>query len=67
VIYFSSINQEFNSPIDVLVNVKSIIELLSLEFGLVITPDSLLRIRSNLSIIASNELASFRRSVRGFQ
>jgi hypothetical protein len=66
VIYFSSINQEFNSPIDVLVNVKSIIELLSLEFGLVITPDSLLRIRSNLSIIASNELASFRRSVRGF-
>jgi hypothetical protein len=51
----------------VVVNVKSIIELLSLEFGLVIAPGSLLRIRSNLSIIASNELASFRRSVRGFQ
>jgi hypothetical protein len=48
-------------------DVKSIIELLSLEFGLVIAPSSLLRIRSNLSIIASNELASFRRSIKQFQ
>jgi hypothetical protein len=36
----------------VVVNIKSIIELLSLEIDLVIALDLLLRIRSNLSIIA---------------
>jgi hypothetical protein len=55
-----------NGFIDVVVNVKSIIELFSLEFDLVIASGSLLRIRSNLSIIISNESAFFRRSVKGF-
>jgi hypothetical protein len=55
-----------NSSIDVVMNVKSIIELFSLEFNLIIVLSSLFRIRSNLSIIAFNESTSFRRSVRGF-
>jgi hypothetical protein len=49
------------------VNVKSIIESFSLEFDLIIALDLLLKIRSNLSIIASNESTSFRRFVKGFQ
>lgn len=49
-----------------IINVKSIIELLFLEFNLIIASNSLFRIKSNLFIIAFNELASFRRSIREF-
>jgi hypothetical protein len=40
------------------VNVRSIIDLFLVRFGLVIIPSSLLKIRSNLFIIASKDVAS---------
>jgi hypothetical protein len=40
------------------VNVRSIIDLFLVRFGLVIIPGSLLKIRLNLFIIASKDVAS---------
>ena len=48
------------------VNVRSIIDLFLVRFGLVIIPGSLLQIRSNLFIIASKDVASVDYIIRGF-
>ena len=64
--FSSSIAHESNSPIAVVVNVRSIIDLFLVRFGLVITPGSLLKIRSNLFIIASKDVASVDWVIRGF-
>jgi hypothetical protein len=49
-----------------IVNVRSIIDLFLVRFGLVIIPDSLLKIRLNLFIIASKDVASVKYIIRGF-
>jgi hypothetical protein len=56
--FFSSIAHKSNNPISVIVNVRSIIDLFLVRFGLVIIPGSLLKIRSNLFIIASKDIVS---------
>jgi hypothetical protein len=64
--FFSSIAYKSNNPISVIVNVRSIIDLFLVRFGLVIIPGSLLQIRSNLFIIASKDIASVDYIIRGF-
>jgi hypothetical protein len=61
-----SITHESNNLISVVVNVRSMIDLFLIRFGLVIIPGSLLKIRSNLFIIASRDVVSVDWVIRGF-
>jgi hypothetical protein len=56
--FSSFIAYKFNNSISIIVNVRSIIDLFLVRFDLVIIPGSLLKIRLNLFIIASKDVAS---------
>ena len=64
--FSSSIAHESSSPIAVVVNVRSIIDLFCVRLGLVIVPGSLFKIRLNLSIMSSRDVASVVCVIRGF-